>query len=315
MKILCDENNFIIAATTDNNTLIASTGQYIETVSDEYLELQLYEIQHAYPLYKFSNGNVVLVNDIGDYSVNLDYLKKAISKLRVGFNDIIEASVLTEYEDSDTIRLSSGFVGIKSIISSNNSDTVLSFINGDIEAGATKKANTWYYVYVRIDLSDPSSFKGFISETPPSKDRFGNDVSSGRNGERYHPTLEARFRGSFKTDSAGNIIAHKRVGDRVSYQGSDKYIAQGVQSNQGSLLNCRSFVPITSSVGSFVIESDGRHNSNLFQEIGSSIDNYSFRVRRGNSGSADIAIENDSIAYRTRGTNVNISVAGYYEGV
>lgn len=315
MKILCDENNFIISACTDDNILTPSAGQTLHTISNNYMNIQLYELNFAYPLYKYINGQVTQITQTSEYSTNQNFLNKVFKKLRVDNHDIVEASVLPEYVDNDTIKLTSGFVGVRSIILSSNVDILLSFIGGTIESGVTKKPNTWYYVYSLLDLMNPTQFKGIISETPPSKDRFGNTVSSDRNGERYHPTLDARFRGSFKTDNDNNIIPHNRVGNKISYMNTNNYIGQGIVSQNGSLINCRQFIPITSNIGQFMVESSGKFNSKIYQELGSSINNYIFRVRRGNSGVSDIVIENDSISFKTQSVSIDISVIGYYEEV
>lgn len=219
-----------------------------------------------------------------------------------------------KYNNATTILVNVGEIEVGGKLLTNATPKSLAWT--DVEAGVTRTANTWYYVYAKVSATDPSIMDAFISKTAPTKDAYGNTIVSDLNVPKYHPTLTARFIGTFKTNGvgSGDIINFNIVGDKVIWVGlGTNYILSAGNDTSRTAVNCRAYVPVTSGVA--VVLGACINTTSAIRYLGDTTKNYAEPI----SGSVvvDIPIQNDSIYYYTSNSSRTFSVGirGYYESV
>lgn len=214
------------------------------------------------------------------------------------------------YDTATTIKIGSGTIAIKSKVVQRAAPVTITWSN--VEQGVTKQANTWYFVYLMVDPNNKKQFIGFISITAPTKDEYGNTISSDAVQAKYHPTLDARFVGSFKTDSSQNIVKFRLNGNYVAYIGQGyNYVLSGGTQTTKTAVNCRTFVPLTSSL------------CQVYYELGSGTqvryigDETSWYLKAiAGSGTILMPVTQNSIYYQCSGGNtLSLGIHGYYEDV
>ena len=212
------------------------------------------------------------------------------------------------YKNTTTIDIDSGTTEIKGNVVSNSLHTTLGWTNLDI--GTTKKASTWYYVYVEVNSLNKSTFTGFISEQYPTKDDNGNTQNPDENASKYHPTRNARFVGSFRTNASQNIVNFRVIGNYITYigQGYNYFLTAG-NARTKTGVNCRAFVPLTSSLASVYYEFGSGTN---IRNVGD-VDAWYINGPAG-VGTLTLPITNNSVYYMCSGSNViSLGIHGYYE--
>jgi hypothetical protein len=215
-----------------------------------------------------------------------------------------------QYASTTTITVNAGTIEVKGKVVHSNVDLTLTWSN--VEAGVTKLASTVYYVYLKSSTSDPRLFEAFISRTAPTKDAYGTTIASDKGVARYHPTITARFIGSFVTDSSQNIKRFNIVGNTVTFQDGYNFILIDGVNLTRTLINVRSLVPNTSKLANIYYESSGGTNKYIF------LGDYYSDFFKGDSGSGlfDAPIVNNVVAYTCQnGMKVSLGIHGYYEEI
>jgi hypothetical protein len=215
------------------------------------------------------------------------------------------------YATATTLQVSSGYIDVKGKTLSRNTYITLTW--ADVEAGTSKLANTWYFVYLKVNPSDITQFIGFISISAPTKDLNGNTIPSDSTQSKYHPTLDARFVGSFRTNASQNIVQFKISGNNVTYigQGID-YILSGGNARVKTPVNVRSRVPVTSALMNLYYEMG---NGNNDRYIGDDT-NWTLKVFSACSGVFLMQVTSNSVYYMCTGTNVvSLGINGYVEDI
>jgi hypothetical protein len=222
--------------------------------------------------------------------------------------ETITGCTLTYLTDS-TLRVTNGLLAIRYHTYTNFQNVNLGWSN--LETGSTKKANTWYFVYVLPN--GQSNITGFISETAPTQSSVGLTISSDSSYAKYHPTKTARFVGSFRTDNDQKIIPFRVHGIYTQFLSGYNIILDTGLATSRTAVNCREFVPVTSNSARFYFQSVGGVSPT--GHIGDSTNYYA--QFNGGSGSVDVPITNDSVYYKNSGllSSMSIGVHGYYENI
>jgi hypothetical protein len=212
------------------------------------------------------------------------------------------------YTSLTTISVASGMIEVKGTTLQRTSPLDLTWSN--VESGVTRQANKWYYVYLQMDPSNKKQFIGFISDKSPTRDQYYNSISPDANQPKYHPTLDARFVGSFRTDASMNILNFKVIGNHVIYVGISNYnyILQKGALKTRTGVNCRTFVPVTSSLCNVYYELSSGTN---LRYVGDSTSDYLKAI--AGSGTIILPVTNNSIYYYYVGNNISLGIHGYYE--
>lgn len=183
-----------------------------------------------------------------------------------------------QYNSASTIGIGSGVIEIRGSTVQRTSKLTLTWSN--IENGTTKQASTWYYVYLTVDPSNKQQFVGFISTTVPSKDTYGNTINPDSVQAKYHPTLNARFIGSFQTDTSQSIVSFRVVGNYVSLIASGyNYLIQNASVLAKKIpVSTVTAVPQTTSLLTLYMENTG--GTANYKYIGT-LDAYFYRFKDG----------------------------------
>lgn len=210
------------------------------------------------------------------------------------------------YVDGTSIKVNDGIIDIKNHEYYHHDELILTW--SDVLDGATKKANTWYYVYVRPNGTN--EFTAFISETEPTVDYRGLTVSMRAQSSKYHPTRSARFVGTFKTDSNQDIIPFKRIINKIIYANGHNHVLAEGEAITKTAVDCSSFIPPTSDISIIYYES----NYGVEDKHVGSNDTWFIDFSVG-SGTVEIPMSSSSIYYKndTEGDSMSLGVFGYYE--
>lgn len=209
-----------------------------------------------------------------------------------------------------SVLVNKGSIEIKGKVCEKQTNTTLTWTN--LESGSTKGANKWYYVYLEKSTTNAKEFVAFVSDKAPTKDQYGNTIASSAQSSKYHPTRDARFVGTFRTDASQNIIEFLLNANYVAYigQGSN-YIMQNGNARTKTAVNCRSLVPPTSLVCNLYFQFNSGTNTRYVGDATSW-----FITATGGAGSIIMPITNDSVYYMCSGTNtVSLGIFGYYEDI
>jgi hypothetical protein len=221
------------------------------------------------------------------------------------------SGVTLSFNNSASVQLSLGMVQVFEKPLFLESSTILTLEN-NLEEGATKKPNTWYFVYVKPSESNPNMPEVFISEIPPSRNQYRSSILPYENYQKYHPTKEARFRGSFKTDENEEIIPFQRVGNECRYLGLGfHFVVQNGNQTEKTAMNVRDWVPVTSKFFQLYYESSTDEGD--WKYIGDEMD-YFFRFKNG-TGAFRCTVLEDHLYYRMDGGAINLGIQGYIEDV
>lgn len=155
-------------------------------------------------------------------------------------------------------------------------------------------------------------FKAFLSEQAPTKDQNGNTISPDTRTAKYHPTRNARFVGSVRTNASQNIIQFIVNGSYVAYLGltNYNYILQGGTATSKTAVNCRAFVPVTSSLAQVYYEMGSGNNTRYVGDVTS----FYLKAIAG-AGQLMIPVTNNSIYYQCGGNSISLGIHGYYEDI
>lgn len=288
-------------APTAHRTLYEAKNESPPTLKDVSPEWRL--------LYRFIHkGN-------GDFIESVDYRNYygrpygqvdplAVQDLTRGFSTGCEIS----YQSTSEVLLYSGVVEVLGSTLKNDSDIIVNFTNHAL-SGVTKQPNTWYFIFVEMDPTDPTKYIPFIDIYAQLRDSQGNIISPGANISKYHNTRQARFRGSFKTDTNGDILRFIKTGNRYLYIGGYNYIIQAGGATTKTAVNCRSYVPLTSDIANVYYQLiTNNRDVNLGDNIGD------FFSAQAGSGFVDIPVTNDSIYYSVVSPGqVSLGIHGYIE--
>lgn len=123
-------------------------------------------------------------------------------------------TVSTKYIDANTVQVQPGEVEINGAICQVTQPISVT-LSGNLEAGLTEAANTYYYMYAVRGTGRSCSF--MFSTTAPLMDRYGNTIASfdlvDQRKAAFHPTkgLNYRFIGQVYNDASSNILTFDKM--------------------------------------------------------------------------------------------------------
>ena len=260
-------------------------------------------------IYRFihkSNGDLVEIVDYrevrGRPQGQVDPL--AQQNFSAGFSNGCE---INYYSDSEII-LYRGIIEVLQNSLRNVDNIIIDFTNNAL-AGVTKDPNTWYYIFVEMDDASPENYTAFIDYAGTLRDDEGTAIDPSANVSKYHDIRQARFRGSFKTGSNGDILRFNKSGSLYIYIGGYNYVIQAGNQTVKTAINVRTYVPMTSGIANIYYQ---LLTSNRDVFLGDNEGEF-FAAQTG-SGFVDIPITNDSVYYRVVSPGqVSIGVHGYIE--
>lgn len=189
-------------------------------------------------------------------------------------------------------------------------------------------------VNLRIEITASSTDIKFYSKEgykPPTL-KINNQIIVDRSSHdlKIHPTLNARFIGSFRTKSDSSIIMFNVIGDKVFLLTGYNYVLQGGNSTEKTAVDLSEFVPPTSSLGLIYYESDDDSSGYGDDDDDDGCEDYGYAIMytlgcylndflkfKNSSGQVSLPLHCSSIYYRCSSSNgsLSIGVHGYYEEV
>lgn len=216
------------------------------------------------------------------------------------------------YNNASTIDVGSGVLEIRGKFVQRISPLTVTW--SDAEQGIIEAPSAWYYVYAIVSPTDPTTFNAFISTTVPNKDQYGNTISPDSYKSKYHPTLDARFIGSFRNDTSSNIVNFSINGNVVTYIGGGiQYVLSSGNARTKTGVNVRSRTPDTSNSINLYYEMGAGTN---IRYVGDSV-GWLLKVASACAGVLpSFPVTSDSVYYQCSGTNVvSLAVHGYIEDI
>jgi len=179
----------------------------------------------------------------------------------------------------------------------------------NIASDSTKKADTWYHVYVK---AIGGSLVAYLSESIPDRDAYGNIISDPTiTSAKYHSTW-GRFLGTVRSNISQNFIQFVVLGNFVQYIGLGyNYILQNGSATSRTAISCRNYVPYTSAICATYYESAA---GNGLKYVGDSSSDY-IKFIAGGAGEITLPVTNNSVYYyvQNSGNGVSLGIHGYYE--
>lgn len=264
------------------------------------------DIATTYP--NAADGDTVLVLD----EFTFYSLKATVWSVPSAYPKGFTSGCRLKYANGSTITVSRGVIEILGKFVQRTTDLTVTWAN--VQSGVTEQNSTWYYVYLTVSSTDPTQFEAFISTTVPTKDQYGNTVSADNASAKYHPTLPARFVGSFRNGADGNIVKFAINGNVVTYIGGGiQYILNAGNARTKAAVNVRARVPMTSNSINLYYEMGAGTNTRY---VGDSVD-WILKVASACAGVVpSFPVTNDSVYYLCSGTNVvSLAIHGYIEDI
>jgi hypothetical protein len=214
-----------------------------------------------------------------------------------------------DWTSATAVAINTGVINLSGVTYDITSKISVGWTN--VATGTSKAASTWYYVYLK---AVSGVLTPYISTATPNQDAFGNSLTLATDAKAKYNSSWGRFIGSFKTDASQNIINFYVCGDYVQWVGLGYgYVLQSGTASTKTAVNCRTYVPLTSTIAKFYVE-DGSGSGSKY--VG---DSTSWTVLFTNilgSFETSIGVTNNSVYYQTSGNKaISIGVHGYYEEI